>query len=48
MKDKSLRLRENVNLDERELITNEEWKLPKKNLRYTSLVKSILVDKKGF
>jgi len=44
MKDKNLPLRENANFNERQLIAKEEWKLPKKNLSYTSLVKSILVD----
>ena len=34
MKDKNLPLRENINLDEIELHTNEEWKLPYKNSRY--------------
>ena len=34
MKDKNLPLREDINVDEIELHTNEEWKLPHKNLRY--------------
>ena len=37
MKENNLLLEENIHVDEKELATSEEWKLPYKSLRYIDM-----------